>query len=206
MVLVILASSFVTFLLVANIIAVKLIDFGPWVVPAAVIVYPFTFLLTDTIGELFGRCAAARVVWTGFGMSLLMLVMVYIGQIIPAAEFWQGQSAYETLLGSVPRIVLASMAAYLVSQHHDVFAFDFIRRLTGGRHLWLRNIASTAVSQAIDTLIFITLAFAGTVTWPVLAGMMAGQYLIKLIIAVLDTPLCYGLVWILRNKTATIRE
>ncbi len=199
MILLLLSSAFVTLLLVANIIAVKLIDFGPWVVPAAVIVYPLTFLITDTIGELYGRRTATRVVWTGFGMSLLMLVMVYIGQVIPPAAIWEGQDAYEEMLGSVPRVVMASMLAYLVSQHHDVFAFHFIRRVTGGKHLWLRNISSTVVSQAIDTLLFISIAFGGTVTFAVLSSMLLGQYIIKLIIAVLDTPLCYGLVWIIRR-------
>ncbi len=195
-----LAAAFVALLLVANIIAVKLIGFGPWVVPAAIIVYPFTFLITDTIGEIYGKRAATRIIWIGFAVSLVMTVMVYLSQIIPPADAWAGQDAYESTLGAMPRIVAASMIAYLFSQHHDIFAFHFLRGLTRGKHLWLRNIASTAVSQAIDTLLFITIAFIGTVSTPLLVSLMVGQYIIKLIIAVLDTPLCYGLVWFIRKR------
>ena len=123
-----------------------------------------------------------------------------MGRIIPPASFWEGQDAYNTTLGSVPRIVLASMLAYLVSQHHDVFAFHLWRRLTKGRFLWLRNNASTMVSQGIDTVLFITIAFVGVVPTNVLLNMILGQYVIKLCIAVADTPICYALVILIRRK------
>lgn len=125
--------------------------------------------------------------------------MFNVGKVIPPADFWEGQDAYNAILGSVPRIVLASMVAYLVSQHHDVFAFHFWRRLTNGRFLWLRNNASTMVSQGIDTVLFITIAFAGTVPLDILGSMLATQYVIKLLIAVADTPLCYALVKLVRR-------
>lgn len=204
MALVSLSMAFATLLIVANIIAVKLINIGPWVVPVAVIAYPFTFLITDTIAELYGRRVATRVVWFGFVMNLLMVAVVYVGKITPAASFWEGQDAYNTILGSVPRIVLASMLAYLVSQHHDVFAFHLWKKLTKGKWLWLRNNASTMVSQGIDTLIFISVAFVGIVPTNVLLSMIAAQYVIKLCIAVVDTPLCYALVWFIRRRSAEI--
>jgi len=191
---------FATLLLVANIIAVKLIGVNGWVVPVAVIAYPLTFLVTDTIAELYGRRIATRVVWLGFAVNVLMVALIYVGKIIPPASFWEGQDAYNTMLGAVPRIVLASMVAYLVSQHHDVFAFDFWRRRTKGRFLWLRNNASTMVSQGIDTLLFITIAFAGIVPTHILLNMILGQYIIKLCIAAADTPLCYALVNLIRRK------
>ena len=157
MALVSLSMAFTTLLIVSNIIAVKLINIGPWVVPVAVIAYPFTFLVTDTLAELYGRRMATRIVWFGFAMNLLMVALIYLGKVIPPASFWQGQYAYNTILGAVPRIVLASMLAYLISQHHDVFAFHFWRKRTNGKHLWLRNNASTMVSQGIDTVLFITI-------------------------------------------------
>jgi len=200
MALVSLSMAFATLLIVANLIAVKLINIGPWVVPVAVIVYPFTFLVTDTIAELYGRRAATRVVWLGFVMNIIMVALIYLGKIIPPSSFWEGQDAYNTMLGSVPRIVLASMLAYLASQHHDVFAFHFWRRLTNGRFLWLRNNASTMVSQGIDTALFITIAFIGVVPTNVLLNMIVGQYVIKLGIAMVDTPICYALVGLLRRK------
>jgi uncharacterized integral membrane protein (TIGR00697 family) len=100
----------------------------------------------------------------------------------------------------VPRIVLASMVAYLVSQHHDVFAFSFWRRKTKARFLWLRNNASTMVSQALDTGLFITIAFWGTVPNNILVNMLITQYIIKLAIAALDTPFCYLMVYFLRER------
>ena len=200
MALVSLSMAFATLLLVANIIAVKLISIGEWIVPVAVIAYPLTFLVTDIINELYGRHTATRVVWIGLAVNVLMVILIYVGKIIPPASLWEGQEAYTTMLGAVPRIVLASMVAYLVSQHHDVFAFDFWRRRTKGRFLWLRNNASTMVSQGIDTLLFISIAFVGIVPTHVLLNMILGQYIIKLCIAVADTPLCYALVNLIRRK------
>ncbi len=200
MTLVVLATLFVTCLLVANIIAVKLISIGGWVVPAGVIAYPLTFLFTDVISELYGRRIASRIIWLGFGANILMVILVFGGRLLPPAPFWEGQPAYESLLGMVPRIVLASMGAYLISQHHDVFAFHFWRRKTKTRFLWLRNNASTMVSQALDTSIFITVAFWGTVPTGILTNMLFSQYIIKLVIAAGDTPFCYLLVGLLKEK------
>jgi hypothetical protein len=100
-------------------------------------------------------------------------------------------SSFDAVYGFAPRVVAASMVAYLVSQHHDVWAYHFWKEKTGGKRLWLRNNASTAASQAIDTLIFITLAFYGLVPNSILLQMMAGQYVIKILIAALDTPFIY---------------
>ncbi len=184
----------------SNILAVKLVSISGWVVPAGVIAYPLTFLFTDVIAELYGRKIASRVIWVGFGVSVLMVILVFGGGLLPAAPFWEGQSAYESILGMVPRITLASMIAYLVSQHHDVFAFHFWRQKTKGRFLWLRNNASTMVSQALDTGIFITIAFWGVVPTEILANMLLTQYIIKLAIAAGDTPFCYMLVGLLRER------
>jgi uncharacterized integral membrane protein (TIGR00697 family) len=200
MILVVLATLFTTCLLVANVLAVKLISIGGWIVPAGVIAYPLTFLLTDVITELYGRRTASKVVWVGFGANLLMVILIFSGKLLPSAPFWEGQPAYESILGMVPRIVLASMVAYLISQHHDVFAFHFWRKKTKSRFLWLRNNASTMVSQALDTGIFITIAFWGTVSTGILTNMLLTQYLIKLGIAALDTPFCYLLVGLLKEK------
>ena len=200
MVLVVLATLFTTCILVANIITIKLFSIGEWVVPAGVIAYPLTFLFTDVITELYGRRTASKVIWIGFGANLLMVILVFGAKLLPAAPLWGDQPAYESILGMVPRIVLASMVAYLISQHHDVFAFNFWREKTKARFLWLRNNASTMVSQALDTGIFITIAFWGTVPTDVLVEMLITQYVIKLIIAALDTPFCYLLVGLLKGK------
>lgn len=200
MILVVLATLFTACLLVANIIAVKLISIGGWVVPAGIIAYPLTFLFTDVIAELYGRRIASRVIWAGFGANLLMVILIFGSKLLPPATIWESQPAYESILGMVPRIVLASMIAYLISQHHDVSAFHFWRQKTKGRFLWLRNNASTMVSQALDTGLFIPIAFWGTVSTEVLTEMLLTQYIIKLVIAAGDTPFCYLLVALLKNR------
>ncbi len=186
-----LTALFITSLLVSNIMAGKLFTLGRFILPAAVFAYPVTFVITDTVSEVWGRKEANDIVWLGFIMNLVMTAFLYLGRLLPPAPFWEHQAAYEAVLGAVPRIVAASMAAYLVSQFHDVWAFLFWRRVTKGRHLWLRNNLSTMGSQLLDSIIFITLAFAGTVSNAVLVNMIAGQYLVKLVLALADTPFCY---------------
>jgi uncharacterized integral membrane protein (TIGR00697 family) len=186
----ILQSLFVSGLVVSNIIAAKVIVIWKLVVPAAIIVYPVTFLLTDIISELYGKEEADRTVWYGFLGSVFAMIIVYAGMLLPPAAFMQKQQgAYELLLGPNRRIVLASLLAYLCSQKHDVWAFDFWKRITKGHYKWLRNNLSTMTSQLIDTLIFIGLAFWGVV--PHLGEMILGQYILKLLIALIDTPLFY---------------
>lgn len=193
--------SFASLLLVANIVAVKPVELNGWILPAGIIAYPFTFLVTDTISELYGRKVATHVVWYGFGLSIAMVILVYTARILPAAGFWLDQDSYDTILGSVPRIALGSMIAYLISQHTDVVMFHALRRLTNSRHLWIRNNASTTVSQALDTILFISIAFGGAVPVSILWNMMATQYVIKVGIAALDTPIVYALVGVIKAKT-----
>lgn len=195
----VLAMAFTTFLVVANIIAVKIVTLGNWSVSVSFIAYPLTFLVTDTISEVYGRRTVAIVVWTGFALSLLVVLLTYVGGIIPAASFWEGQGAYDDILGSVPRIVLASMVAYLISQNNDVILFHVIKKVTKDKHLWLRNNGSTMVSQALDSAVFVSIAFAGTVPGGVLWELIYVQYVIKLGIAALDTPLIYALVGFVRR-------
>lgn len=193
-----LAVAFSSLLIVVNMMPDELLSLGTFVVPVVVIAYAFTFLLTDTISEVFGRRVATNVVWLGFAINILMVILIYVLKIIPPASFQEGQEAY--ILGSVPRVALASMLAYLASQHHDVFAFHFWRKLTKGRFLWLRNNASTMVSQGIDIILFTSVAFLGTVPINILLNMMIGQYVIRLVIAVLDTPLCYAMVRFIERR------
>ena len=194
-----LAMMFMACLLGANIVAVKLIDVAGWALPAGIILYPITFLLTDTISEIFGRRQATFVVWIGFFGNIILVISIYVAEAIPAPVFWENQEAYSTILGAVPRIVVGSMVAYLISQNLDVIGFHFWKRATSGRMLWLRNNASTMVSQSIDTVIFVLIAFAGVVPNSVLWEMIWIQYLFKLGIAAIDTPILYALVTTLKR-------
>ena len=192
--------AFAALLIIANVVAVKPLALGDWVLSAGIVAYPFTFLVTDTLSEVYGRRAATRVVWVGFALSVLFAALVYVASVLPAAGFWEGQAAFVDTLGGVPRIVLGSMIAFLVSQNTDVFLFHEIGRKTGQRHLWLRNNASTMASQIIDTLLFVSIAFAGTVSTGTLLNMILTQYVVKLAIAAADTPFVYLLVGIVRRS------
>lgn len=192
--LILLTGLFVTALIAANIIAAKLFVLGSVVLTAGIITYPITFLLTDTISEVWGKKRATQVVWMGFLANIFMLGVLYIARILPPAPFWPHQEAFDLILGAVPRIVIASLVAYIVSQTHDVWLFHFWRHKTGGKHLWLRNNVSTMTSQLIDSVTFVTVAFYGSMPNDALVTMIITQYMVKLVIAVLDTPFCYMLV------------
>ncbi len=174
-------------IVVANILASKIVVVASFTVPAAVIVYASSFLLTDMLSEFYGKEQARKAVWAGFMANIMLVVSVYIAIIWQGAPFWENQSAFETVLKNTPRIVAASMIAYLVSQHHDVISYHWWKKRFP-EHLWLRNNASTVVSQALDTVIFISLAFYGI--FPI-GTMIVGQYVVKLLIALLDTPFIY---------------
>ena len=153
---------------------------------ATVFSYSITFPICDVINELFGRRAARLAVNVGLAGLVLSVVFFQISMAAPSAPFWTGQDAYVQTLGLGPRILLGGWLSYMVGNHIDVIIFHRIRRITGERYFWVRKNVSTAVSQAVDTLIFMTVAFYGV--FPI-ATAIPGQYLLKLVIAVLCTPI-----------------
>ncbi|MEE4311919.1 MAG: queuosine precursor transporter [candidate division KSB1 bacterium] len=189
-------ALFIAGLTIASVLAGKIIDLFGFYVPAGVIAYSITFIATDVISEIWGRAKANFAVFSGFCALVLVMILVNIAMVLKPAPFWQGQDAFRSVLSGTSRIIIASFIAYLVSQFHDVWAFHFWKKVTHGRYLWLRNNLSTMVSQLIDTALFITIAFYGE--QPVL-HLIFGQYVIKLLIAVVDTPVVYALVSYLRR-------
>ncbi|AIY89659.1 queuosine precursor transporter [Geoglobus acetivorans] len=175
---------------IANIVAVKLISVGGIIAPAGVIVYSVTFLLTDFLSEIYGKGVAGKAVATGFIANIIYLIVISVVLLWSPAPFMPPEfiDSFNAVFNLAPRIVLASLIAFVISQTNDVYVFHYIRQKTGRRHLWIRNNVSTAISQFIDTAIFITIAFYGVA--PVLE-LIAGQYVLKLIIALLDTPFLY---------------
>ncbi|WP_279401359.1 queuosine precursor transporter [Piscibacillus salipiscarius] len=178
--LILLNVIFASSLVVANVIAGKIVMLGEnLTIPAAVVVYAVTFLITDIVHENYGREQAKQTIIFGFIAQIFASVMILFGQMLPAAPFAQeSQQAYETLLGQNARFVIASLAAYLTSQYLDVVIFSKLKKLTNTRHKWLRNNISTASSQLIDTTVFITIAFIGSV--PNIWIMILSQYVIKI--------------------------
>lgn len=200
--LMLLMGFFAAFYVLANILAFKKVEVGPLVLTMGLLCFPFLFLITDTVSEVYGKIIAKRVVLYGFVIMAAALAIMQIAVYIPPAGFFEGfgQDAFAAIMGAALRITIASMLAYLISQYHDVWAFHFWREKTGGKHLWLRNNLSTITSQLLDSVIFITIAFIGTVPTNVLWSMILGQWIVKWIIAFLDTPLCYiSVAWAKRD-------
>ncbi len=195
---VIITAVFVTSLITANIIAVKVLSFGSVVLPAAIFIFPLSYIFGDILTEVYGYRWARRVIWLGFLCNLIFVVFAWIGQILPPAPFWEGQAAYERILGYAPRLLAASFLAYLVGEFANSFIMAKMKIRTRGRWLWSRTISSTVIGQALDTAIFISLAFAGT---PVFTPMLIlYHWLAKIIIEALATPLTYAAVNYLKKK------
>ena len=183
-------------------------------VPGGVLAYALTFFATDCYAEVYGRRQTQVLVNVGFAMNFVLLGLVYFALLMPIAPpgiTGASQAEFAAVVESGTAIVAGSLLAYLVSQNWDVLAFHWIRDRTGRAHLWLRNLASTGTSQAIDTVIFVGVAFAlgpavlsGAALPPVeqLAALAVGQYLAKLAIAVLDTPFVYGVVSVVGSHDA----
>jgi len=197
---IVLLSIFISSIITANLIAgVKLVNLFGFIVPAGFLAYAITFPITDIIDEIYGKKLASYFVWAGFIANITSLVLIWIGYVMPPLQTSM-QTLYSKAFVPMTRIVLASMIAYLISQNHDVWAFMFWRKKTNGKWLWLRNNASTMVSQLIDTVIFITIAFCGVVPLNVLITMIGAQYLWKVIVALCDTPFVYLGVKLLKSN------
>jgi hypothetical protein len=194
------AAAFVACLITANIIAVKLVSVFGMVLPAAIIVFPLSYILGDVFTEVYGYRQARRVIWLGFVCNLFTVIAIWAGQQLPAASFWDGQQAYARILGHAPRILLASFAAYLVGEFANSYVLAKMKIATGGRWLWARTIGSTVVGQGLDSLVFMSLAFFGTIPAAGLAAAVLTQWLAKSAYEALATPLTYAAVGFLKKK------
>ena len=197
---VVVAAVFVTCLITANFIIVKQISIGNLVLPAAIIIFPLSYIIGDILTEVYGYQQARRVIWLGFLCNLIAVVAIWVGKILPAAPVFEAQSAYERILGSTPRFLLASFVAYLAGEFANSFVLAKMKIRTRGRWLWMRTIGSTLVGQGIDTLIVLTIAFAGVLPLSVLGNMILSHWLVKTAYEVVVTPLTYGVVGYLKRK------
>jgi uncharacterized integral membrane protein (TIGR00697 family) len=193
---VLLACLFVGALVVTNLIANKFITvhwFGKeFILSAGVLPYPLTFLITDFLSELYGRKRANRVVMGGFLASLLVLGTLWLGDQFPAIpDSTVGDEVYTQVFGNTWRVIGASMTAYLVAQMVDIRVFHFWRRLTKGKHLWLRNNASTVFSQLLDSALVVFVLFVGVWTPSQMLDVILDLWLFKASVALIDTPLFY---------------
>jgi len=191
---------FVTCLLTANTIAAKLVTLGGLTLTAGIVIFPISYVLGDVLTEVWGYAAARRVIWLGFACNTLMVAALWLGGELPAAPFWKGQDAYETIFGHTPRLLVASFLAYLVGEFANAFVLAKLKVATQGRWLWVRTIGSTVVGQALDSAVFVTLAFAGVVPAGALVPIVAAQWIFKVIYEAAATPLTYAAVAWLKSR------
>lgn len=196
--LLVLLTVFVTCMSFVNVVSAKLFELGELTISAGIIAYWLTFPVTDVVGEVYGRRKALQFVGLGFLANVLMVLLTQVAVALPPSSMYAHQQELATVLGAVPLIVFASLTAYLLAQVNDVLVFDWVKRLTGGRMLWLRNNLSTMSSQLVDSLVFNGIAFYlfadERMSLSAFAAMTFGYWLFKVVVAIVDTPLVYLLV------------
>lgn len=193
-------TVFITCLITANIIAVKLVEISGLVLPAGTIIFPISYIFADVLTEVYGYQQARRVIWLGFFCNLIVVLAMWIAQRLPPSSFWDGQRAYERILGYTPRLLAASFLAYLVGEFANSFVLAKMKIATKGRWLWTRTIGSTLVGEGLDSLVFIILAFAGSMPTAALLLACVTQWLVKSSYEVVATPLTYIVVNFLKRK------
>ena len=200
-------AAFVTVLLLSNVIgAAKIAQvglplIGDWPFGAGILFFPLGYVIGDVLTEVYGFAHARRCIWAGFVALLFMAFMAAVVVALPPAPGWEGQAAYEAVFGQVPRIVFASIAAFWAGEFANSWVLARMKLLTAGRMLWTRTIGSTAVGQAVDSLIFYPLAFLGV--WPTgqVIQVLVTNYLLKVLWEVLLTPATYAVVgWLKRRE------
>jgi queuosine precursor transporter len=197
---VVVTALFVTSLITANIIAVKLVGVGGLVFPAAVVIFPLSYIFGDVLTEVYGFRRARQVIWLGFACNLLAVIAIYLGGLLPPAVFWTGQEAYQQILGFTPRLLAASFIAYIIGQFVNAIVLAKLKIVTRGRWLWTRTIGSTLVGEGLDSLVFISIAFVGTIPAAALAATIVTQWLLKSAYEIVITPFTYLAVNFLKRK------
>ncbi|KGA09828.1 MAG: hypothetical protein GM45_0280 [actinobacterium acAMD-5] len=198
-----LVAVFAGLLLISNIGAVKLIEFGPIITDGGAFLFPLVYIAGDVLSEVYGLRAARRAIFIGFALAALASLTFYLVQIAPAASAWGNQEAFEAVLGFVPRIVLASMLGFLVGQLLNSLVLVKIKERTKEKALWLRLIGSTAVGELADTLVFCTIAFYGVITGSEFWSYVIVGYFYKTLLEVILLPITYRVISLVKRLEPT---
>ena len=207
----VLSGIFVASLVTCNLIANKFVTvdlgFKVFIVSAGILPYPLTFLVTDLISELYGQRKATLVVFSGFVASMFVLLFLWLGgQFDAIPDSLVSDETYNSVFRNAWRLIAASMVAYLFAQFVDVRIFHFWKKLTNGKHLWLRNNASTVASQLLDTILVIFILFFGVWGTDQIISAIIDGWLFKMLMALVDTPIIYGIIYLLKGKIDIARE
>ena len=193
-------ALFVAVLLISNLASTKILSLWMFTFDGGTILFPLSYIFGDILTEVYGYQRSRKVIWTGFGAALLMSLVLWMVQELPPASDWGNQEAYESLLGFVPRIVLASLVAYFAGAFSNAFMMSKLKIKTKGRFLWVRTIGSTLVGEGIDTVIFCMIAFYGILPNELLISIIISNYIFKSGVEILFTPLTYRIVGFLKKR------
>ena len=199
----IVTAVFVTVLILSNITSTKILSLGWFSFDGGTIIFPLAYIFGDILTEVYGYARARRVIWIGFAMNLLMVLVFWLVSSLPSAvdEFALAQSsAFSSLLGVVPRIVLGSFAAYLCGEFLNSYILAKMKVKTSGKKLWKRLIGSTVVGQFVDTTIFILIAFAGILPWNLILIIWVSNYIFKILTEIILLPFTYRIIKYLKKK------
>lgn len=181
-------------LIAANLLETKVISVGGLTVTAGLLVFPVSYIINDCIAEVWGFRKARLIIWTGFAMNFFVVTLGLVAVAIPAAPFWQGEEHFNFVFGMAPRIVAASLAAFLAGSFLNAYVMSRMKLRSGGRHFSVRAIASTVVGETADSLIFFPIAFGGVIAWRELAVMMLLQIVLKSMYEVVVLPVTVRVV------------
>lgn len=200
----ILLALFVALLLISNIAATKLLAIGPFIMDGGAILFPLTYIIGDVLAEVYGLKAAKRAIFTAFGVSALAALTFLAVQYLPGAPEYTNQAAFEAVLGFVPQIVIASLAAFLAGQFINAYVLIKIKEKWGEKHLWARLIGSTIAGQLVDTVIFCTVAFYGVITgWSFINYVLVGVAY-KVAMEIILLPVTYRVVAIIKRQETEV--
>lgn len=191
---------FVSVLLISNVASTKIVDLRWFTFDGGTLLFPLSYIFGDILTEVYGYKKAKNVIWLGFFMAFLMSFVFFIVGKLPSAPGWNNQSAYEMILGLTPRIVFASLIAYLVGSLSNSFILAKMKIWTKGKMLWVRTIGSTIVGEFLDSAIFIMIAFWGILPSSLLITLIISNYLFKTAVEILFTPVTYKIVKFLKKK------
>lgn len=199
----ILVALFVAVLLISNIASTKILSCWKFTFDGGTLLFPMSYIFGDILTEVYGFRRSRRVIWLGFFSALLLSLVLYIVQILPPANNWKNQQAYESILGFIPRIVIASLAAYFAGEFANSITLSRLKILTKGKFLWTRTIGSTIIGEGIDTLVFCTVAFYGVLPSSLFWAVLISNYIFKCSVEIIFTPLTYLIVGFLKRLENT---
>lgn len=194
------ATAFVAVLLISNIASTKILDLGPFTFDGGTLLFPLSYIFGDILTEVYGFRRSRRVIWQGFGALAVMAGTLAVVGALPPSAGWPHQESYETILGLTPRLVAASLVAYFAGEFSNAVVLARMKVRMEGRHLWMRTLGSTVVGQAVDTGLFVSLAFWGVVDPVVLKNIAVSNYVFKCAVEAVFTPATYAITAYLKKS------